>query len=114
MSSRLKTLSLLIVLCFAFISCEDPNGSSVLNSIKGKVVLLNIHNMTEIADASGVTVAIQGTSITATTNAIGDYEMAGVAPGIYVLKFSKPGFVTDVTSDVKYSGLTESGYPISE
>ena len=97
-------LSLFAFLCFA--GCEEtPTGTtSVPSRITGKVSLVVAEGLTELADRSGVLIAVNGTSFATSSDAAGNYSLDNVPPGIYVLTFSKDGYDT-VQRSVSYSGV---------
>jgi hypothetical protein len=97
-------LSVLALLCFT--GCEEtPTGAqSVPSRITGTVSLVVTEGLIELADRSGVRVAVNGTSFTTTTDATGNYSLNNVPPGIYVLTFSKDSYDT-VQRSVSYSGV---------
>lgn len=53
---------------------------------------------------AGVTVTVRGTTLAATTDAQGRYQLDQVPPGDQVLRFSKSGYRSAVVSDVRVLG----------
>src|ERR1700688_815649 len=73
----------------------QPAGTEAATSISGTV------SDGTGEPVGGATVALRGPmAYTTTTNADGVVSLAGVAPGIYVLTVSKPGYSTAVQNDV--------------
>ena len=52
----------------------------------------------------GITVALEGTNITGTTDSTGHWELHNVPAGIYNFVWSKPGFSTYAASLEKLAG----------
>lgn len=48
-----------------------------------------------IAPLADATVSLEGTSVTAVTNAAGDFTLTGVPPGSYLLRVAKAGFASE-------------------
>jgi len=106
MLHKIKLLPLVLLLALFVNSCEeDPTGSSVPNSITGKLVLTNIDTKQPLSDHSGVIVSIEGTTIKATTSTDGKYTLTNIPPGVFVITMAKPGFDSLVLRDIEYSGV---------
>jgi hypothetical protein len=75
---------------------EDPlsvSSSDMSGTLGGWVELEDIDGA-RIPDAGGVSVAVEGTNFTATTGSDGQWSIADLPAGTYVVTFSKSGYGT--------------------
>ncbi len=88
------TLSLLIIL--GFTSCNDSEDSTPEPITKANIIgSVNLYNegTTQIVD-SGMTVNLEGTGFSATTDNQGDFTLSDVPFGSYTIVYEKSGFGT--------------------
>ncbi len=85
-------------------ACKSPTTivENDIGIMQGKVALFA--NCNSVSDASGVTVSIEGTAFSATTNTQGDWTINNVPAGIYNILITKPGFDTDLIAQDQFSG----------
>jgi hypothetical protein len=76
-------------------------------NIRGNIALFNASGDT-LSSYAGSTVLIQGTSLQATSNATGDWEIDNIPAGVYNVAFTKPGFDTLVVPQYQFSGAGTS------
>lgn len=76
---------------------------SAINSIRGKIVLLDFDSDTEFTDRSGVTISVAGTTSSGITNTAGEYRIDNIPAGSHEIRFEKPGFYTREVS-MEYNG----------
>jgi hypothetical protein len=119
-----KILCLLFSYC-ALAGCSDSSedvstASSQKGPVSGYVGLIDAQG-NSIADRSGVTVSVSGTSITATTDGTGKWTAPDIPLGIHTITFSKSGFGTKkefsyavVGGDTAYMPLEWLGQPPSQ
>ncbi len=74
-----------------------------LGTLMGKVSLNDLH-CNSIANCSGVTVAIEGTTFSAETDSTGAWSMTGIPAGIYNVIIAKPGFDTTLVPKYEFGG----------
>ncbi len=72
--------------------CKTTTSPGMTGSFAGMVMLSDTTGI--IADFSGTTVSIDGTSFITSTNSIGQWIISGVPEGQYNITASKPGFGT--------------------
>jgi hypothetical protein len=84
-------LSLLIICGFK--GEPDSTKTILYGNIKGLVILYDEY-VNQIFDASGVTVSLEGTSLSTVTSRDGSWIIENVPAGIYNIKFSKAGYPT--------------------
>lgn len=102
-----KTLTaLLLLVIFIFSDCTQSNsipervGSTLDSKVTGTVTLYN--DLQSKVKAYGMTVSIEGTSYTATTDSGGKYIFKDVKYGTYSFIFSKPGYGTSRIDTFKH------------
>ena len=93
------TFSLLLISCKGADGPVGASGPKLKGDITGLVLLLN-EDGSQPSNKSGVSITIEGTSYTATTDASGSYTIAGVETGIYSITYSKTGY--GLTKNLKY------------
>src|SRR5699024_4030060 len=97
-SGRIYSLPgiLLTVTLFAvsMAGCEQNTSPRQPGNIIGNVEHID-QWLRPIPDKSGITVSLEGTSYSDSTNREGRYELNNVDPGIYTLQFSKKEFGTN-------------------
>lgn len=98
-ASFLLPLVFLSVIC----SCTDEPTSVAPGEIWGYVKVLDLDHL-PWADNSGITVSLDGTSYTATTDADGKWVLADVPPGAYILNFEKPGITPTRLINTQFAG----------
>ena len=98
------TLSLLAGLTI-FGGCKNNTivENNDVGSFRGNVALVSAMGDT-LSNYAGVTIAIEGTTLQATSSATGDWNIENVPAGIYNLLFTKPGFDTLIIPKVEFSG----------
>ena len=96
--ARMSKTSVLLILLW------PATGSAQTGSIRGSVV-----DQTDLV-LPGATVTLRGNGVprTASSDAQGTFELAGVAPGTYTLHVSLAGF-----SDATVEDVTVSGAPLA-
>lgn len=97
MRSVCLTLASILLLTLSF-ACKkeekrqpSSGASTVPGAIKG-IVKLYDESGTTLANASGITVSLLGTSITFTTPEDGKFMLSNIPAGTYNLKYSKKGY----------------------
>lgn len=88
---------LALSMAFPLVAQADPPGYGKEPSVQGVTVNAEASDMEVVAD---VTIQVQGTEITTTTNDKGVYLLYDVPEGSYTIVFSKKGY-TPVTKTVK-------------
>ena len=68
-----------------------PAGPSFSGSIYGTVTLINSDDSFPI-DESGVTVSLKGTSLSTTSDSLGNWTINGLTTGTYTITATKPGY----------------------
>jgi hypothetical protein len=90
---KLSFASILTVLMI-IVGCRGeigPVGPSLSGSITGTVMLFNSDGSMPV-DRSGVTVSIQGSSLSTTTDSLGLWTINNVMTGTYTITETKPGY----------------------
>ncbi|MFN3270898.1 MAG: carboxypeptidase-like regulatory domain-containing protein, partial [Candidatus Kapaibacteriota bacterium] len=82
-----------LIYCFLGLSSLLAQEQTV--SISGKVV-----NANDGKPVPGVTVLVEGTKLGAFTNSEGKFQIKGLTPGVYSVRFSAVGFETFVKANV--------------
>jgi hypothetical protein len=80
-----------------------PAGPSINGSVSGFVTLVQT-NGTTLANPSGATVAIQGTSLSTTTDSIGKWTISGLTTGTYTVNYSMSGYGSSELADFQFTG----------
>ncbi len=80
-----------------------PAGPSFTGTMAGNVVLYN-EDHSLVADKRGVTVSVEGTSISGQTDSTGKFVLNGVPTGIYNIVGSKGGYGTSKIVAVQFIG----------
>jgi hypothetical protein len=91
-----KLFLALLVAVSIFSSCTKDNNSNdgiLSGDLIGYVKLYEVDG-TALANNSGVTVAVEGRNISATTDSTGRYVFTGLRTGTYNLTFTKSGYGT--------------------
>lgn len=91
----MKTTYAVLLLCVCMFACKGdrgPAGPVLTGDIAGKVRLYDEHAFQQLNDNSGVTVALDSTSISATSSRDGSWRLTDVPAGIYGFRFSKAGY----------------------
>ena len=83
------------------LGCSDPTGGDAA-PVSGVVVATTAWGMP--ASPAGVTVRVEGTELSAQTDAEGRWELPAVPAGVHRLSFSKPEHGTNVVPAVQVSG----------
>ncbi len=108
--------TLFILLALALVSgCKNPTvvANGDLGSFRGKVTeygtdAVNGVDALPLPQQGGVTITIEGTPFTTTSNASSEWGIDNVPAGIYNLIFSKPGFDTSIHAQYQFSGAGTS------
>ena len=115
----------LIALMFVVASCKKgdlgPTGSEGLAGTDGISVLnttgtvigfvqLNDENWTRLKDFSGVSVSVSDTTLKATTDIDGRFEIKNLKRGIHNFIFTKAGYGTIQVQNILYKALRH--YPL--
>ena len=97
------TVFLLLISVF-FFACKNDSSSANDNSgtISGNVVLVDFTGKA-LANRSGVKLDLVGTTISTTSDSLGNWKFGSVSPGIYSIRYSKPGFGSSREYGVKFS-----------
>lgn len=97
----------LLVFSFLLASCggEDPNdpGNRLSGILSGDVELVDEYGL-KLADYSGVSVSVEGTSYTTTTNSEGYWRFDELPAGTYILKFTREGFAENRLYNLQFVG----------
>jgi hypothetical protein len=110
MDLQYKVIFLLLVFCL--ISCEGPRGPegptgpegpSLAGDLVGFVTLVDQFGAS-LTDHSGVTVLIEGTALSATTDSSGRWMIPAVNTGTYTISFSKSGYGTSKSVGYQFVG----------
>ncbi len=96
----MRLLSILILLSSIIAGCTDSdttttasNGGASAGDFIGTMRLTD-HRGRTMADQSGVTIQIEGTSFSGVSDVHGDWVIHNVPTGNYAITFSKPNFYT--------------------
>jgi hypothetical protein len=93
----MKTINPLIILLFAItvlVACKkDDSKETPMEVVTGYVHYYDI-NGRRSADNSGITVSIEGDTVSTTTNSNGRWTLSKLNTGTYTFAFSKPGYGT--------------------
>ena len=82
-----------------------PAGPSLTGNITGFVLLINSDSgVSYPADRSGVTVSVQGTSLSTMTDSRGRWTLTGLSTGIYTIVATKPGYGMTEQQGVEFTG----------
>jgi len=87
-------LSITIPLSICALSCkgaDGPAGPSLSGDLVGYSYLYDLSG-NRAADNSGITVAVEGSSTTATTTADGRWTLSGLKTGTYTIAWTKSGY----------------------
>lgn len=107
---KLNYLNFGLILLIGFTSCskeEDPTPEPITKAnIIGSVNLYN-EGVTEI-DNSNMIVKVEGTGISASTDADGDFTLSDVAFGTYSLIYEKSGYGTFKKFDIEHTNTGSS------
>lgn len=107
---KLNYLTIAVFVIIGFTSCskdEDPTPKPITKaSIIGSVNLYN-EGTTKI-DNSGMTVKLEGTGHSVTTDANGDFTLSDVSFGTYTLSYEKSGFGTFKKFDLEHKNTGSS------
>ena len=99
-------LNALLLLSSCSESASDPNAG--VGTISGTVRVMDLPEATELSDRSGITVTVDGTTHSATSDADGSWRIDGLAAGIYNIVFTKEGL--DTTRILRYRALGVGHY----
>jgi hypothetical protein len=80
-----------------------PAGPSLGGSMSGFVNLFQSDGSQD-ANPSGVTVSIQGASLSTTTDSTGKWTINGLTTGTYTVTYTKPGYGMTEQPDVQFAG----------
>lgn len=94
-----STLALIIL----FASCEGPDGAPTTAKLSGRVEVYSERGILDTV-SSGVTVSIEGTSISTTTDARWNWSIQGIAGGIHNIQYSKPGYGFNRSPSIRLAG----------
>ena len=98
---------LLFFFSFLLASCggEDPNdpGNRLSGILSGDVELVDEYGL-KLADYGGVSVSVEGTSYTTTTNSEGYWRFDELPAGTYILKFTREGFAENRLYNQQFVG----------
>lgn len=109
MKTQSAVIVCILIISFSALNCKGsdgpagPSGPKLKGDITGLILLVN-ENGTQPADKSGVSVAIEGTSITTTTDASGSFVLAGLETGVYTITYSKSGYGLSKTVKYQFTG----------
>ncbi len=81
-------ISLYIMGCKGDVGPTGPAGPSLTGNISGLVTLIDTNGIQPV-NKSGVTITIEGTSYTATTDSTGKWQINNVSTGNYTIDISK-------------------------
>ncbi len=84
-----------------------PAGPSLTGNMTGFVTLFQSDG-SGATDKSGVTVSIQGTSLSATTDSTGKWSMNGLTTGSYTVTYTKVGYGMTEQQGVQFVGGDEA------
>jgi hypothetical protein len=82
------------------------SGPSLSGSMTGFVALHQSDGVQE-PSSDGVTVSVQGTSLSTTTDSTGKWTIDGITTGGYTVLYSKTGYGTMEQQNVQFSGGTD-------
>jgi len=84
--------------------CNDSPQTLVLSGdIVGYSTLCDL-NGNPIPNDTGITVSVEGKNLTATTNSLGQWDLAGLTTGIYNIDISKSGYGSRKILDFQFVG----------
>ncbi len=70
---------------------QGPAGPVLTGNVIGRIVLTN-EDGTSPSNKSGVSVTVEGSSISATTDSTGKYTLVGLTTGVYNISYAKSGY----------------------
>jgi hypothetical protein len=82
---------------------SDP-GSRLTGNLHGVIEVLDECRSNTDGGGAGVTITIEGTSFTTTTNANGAWEVKGLPAGTYTITYGKPGYFTEKVEGFQFVG----------
>ncbi|HEY3875471.1 MAG TPA: hypothetical protein VGM92_08330 [Candidatus Kapabacteria bacterium] len=103
----MNTLHRILPIFFAlalFAACKSSTQiiENEVGIIRGSVQ--PYENCQPLPNRSGATVSIQGTSLSTTSDTVGNWMISNVPAGIYNILITKPGFDTDLITQDQFSG----------
>lgn len=107
---KLNYLTLTLFVILGFTSCSDSEDSTPAPITKADIIgSVNLYDEgTTQIENSGMTVKLEGTGLSATTDANGDFTILGAPFGTYALIYEKLGFGTFKTFNLEH---TNTGSP---
>jgi hypothetical protein len=102
---RIQLICILLTI-FLFSSCkgpEGPAGPSLSGDLIGYSYLYDVSGYRS-ADNSGITVAVEGTSISAVSTSDGRWVLSSLTTGTYTIVFSKSGYGTRKSVGYQFVG----------
>ncbi|MDP4198759.1 MAG: hypothetical protein Q8922_02195 [Bacteroidota bacterium] len=100
---KASIIALLLVVGIGGCKSSVAVNTDELGTLRGKVVALGV-NCDSISDRSGVTVLIEGTNFSASTDVTGQWVIEHVPAGVYNVIVTKPSFDTDLTAEYQIIG----------
>ena len=94
---------LMLILALILFSCGDSNDNTIITTanISGSVILFD-EGITQVEN-TGMTISVEGSSISTSTNANGNYTLTNVPFGNTTLIFEKNGFGTFKKFDIDHN-----------
>ncbi|HZV13072.1 MAG TPA: carboxypeptidase regulatory-like domain-containing protein [Candidatus Kapabacteria bacterium] len=99
----LAALTALIISCKGNDGAQGPAGPALTGSISGYTYLVD-QNDSLLSNRSGVTVSLNGTNISATSDSTGKWTLNNVSTGVYEVTFSKSGYDSFVIPSQQFVG----------
>ncbi|WP_276390080.1 carboxypeptidase-like regulatory domain-containing protein [Eudoraea chungangensis] len=107
---KLNYFTLSLILILGFTSCSDSEDSTPDPVTSANIIgSVNLYDEgTSQIDNSGMTVKLEDTSFSATTDVQGDFTLTNVPFGTYTIIYEKAGFGTYKKFDLKHSNTSSS------
>jgi hypothetical protein len=99
----LAALTALMVSCKGNDGAEGPAGPVLTGSISGYVYLVD-QNDSLLSNRSGVTVSLNGTNISTTSDSTGKWTLNNVQTGVYEITLNKSGFDSFIVPSQQFVG----------
>jgi len=101
-----KQFILLLLVTTAFYACQKDNTTETAD-LTGYAYLYDVNGVRQ-TDNSGISINIEGSSVSVTTGTDGKWSMHGLNIGNYTFAISKPNFNTVKCQGFKFSGNGQS------